>query len=37
VVGKTEDNITLDSNNALANETLRFRVTLLNVTPVSQR
>jgi FKBP-type peptidyl-prolyl cis-trans isomerase 2 len=37
IVGKTEENITLDSNNALANETLRFRVTLIDAIHVSQR
>jgi FKBP-type peptidyl-prolyl cis-trans isomerase 2 len=33
VIDKTDQNITLDSNHALANQTLRFRVTLLDVTP----
>ncbi|HSB47353.1 MAG TPA: FKBP-type peptidyl-prolyl cis-trans isomerase [Candidatus Bilamarchaeum sp.] len=37
VLSKTEDNITLDSNHPLANETLRFRVTLISAVPVSQR
>lgn len=32
VTDKTDTNITLDSNHPLANETLRFQVTLLNVT-----
>jgi len=30
VIGKTDQNITLDGNHPLANETLRFQVTLLN-------
>jgi FKBP-type peptidyl-prolyl cis-trans isomerase 2 len=37
VIGKTEENITLDSNHPLANDTLRFQVTLINAVPVSQR
>lgn len=32
VTDKTDTNITLDSNHALANETLHFQVTLVNVT-----
>jgi len=35
VTGKTDQNITLDSNHPLANETLRFRVTLLNASQPS--
>lgn len=37
VTGKTDENITLDSNHPLSNETLHFRVTLIDAVPVSQR
>jgi len=33
VTGKTEQNITLDGNHPLANETLRFKVTLVDAAP----
>lgn len=36
VIGKTDQNITLDYNHPLANETLRFRVTLIDAVPAKQ-
>jgi len=35
VIGKADQNITLDGNHPLANETLRFQVTLLNASRLS--